>query len=408
MNKLEQLARDTAFYQKKKRAIPDTFLIDAPYMTKFDMQEHQDDLLIEKYQSLNRRLLLKIRTSGSTGKIVETLWEKNDYIVSNLCLWRLRKKYYGIQNTDFFLTFHSSVYSGTQVRDIKDIEIIHHRTYLSLNKFCFTENNFLKYAKEIKRADIIWIFTQPSMLLILAKLMQDHHILPEELFPKLKYIEVNGEIMFESDREMLRNFFNVPIANLYGASEVNGIAYQCPEGHLHILENNVIVQLYNSARIDADTYEGEIAVSSLHNKAMPIVSYALGDKVRINRSINCNYSSSPKMSVLIGRSSDRVPLAEGISISSYQVSYWIETVNSKIGNPILEYKVKSNEGACSIYLYIKSDFVGWEGKIISTLREQIREIYSGDNIEYICLNRPIDLSSNGKVRSVEHNEQTLY
>lgn len=404
MERLERWAQETDYYKNKSRKFIKDFLIDTPYMNKYDVQNYQDEMIVERYQNTYRNQLLKIRTSGSTGKIVEILWNKDDYIASNLCLWRLRQKYYNIKNSDFYLTFHSTVYNGTQVRENKELEIINHRTYLSINKFSFLPTNFERYIENILKHPIKWIFTQPSMLFILVKMMQDHNIKPQKIFPQLKYIELNGEILFESDREFFYNFFNVPIANLYGASEVNGIAYQCPNGHLHIMEKNVAVQLYNYRILDNHLYEGEIAVSSFHNKAMPIISYAIGDKVTINTNVNCKYSVSPTINIIIGRTNDRIKLSKNISVSSYELSYWIERVNTQIGNPILEYKFNCKNQKNIIFLYIKHDFLGWENVIIRKLQEEIEECYSVENIEYICLYSPIELSDNGKVRSVESNE----
>lgn len=404
MKRLKQWVLETKYYSRNGERFLRDFLIDTPYMNKYDVQKFQDEMIVNRYQNIYRNQLLKIRTSGSTGKIVEVLWDKDDYIASNLCLWRLRKRYYSINHSDFYLTFHSTVYNGTQVRDNKESEFIHHRTYLSINKFSFFKNNFEKYVEEISKQPIKWIFTQPSMLLILVKKLQDHNISPDMIFPELKYIELNGEILFKSDSELFKNFFKVPIANLYGASEVNGIAYQCPNGHLHIMDQNIVVQLFNYNILNNHIYEGEIAVSSLHNKAMPIVSYAIGDKVIVNTSVECEYSSSPEINIIIGRTNDKIYLSEKLSISSYQLSYWIERVNTEIGNPILEYKIKADTQNNVIFLYIKNDFKGWENVIVRKLKEQIGEVYSGDNIDCICLYNPIEISNNGKVRSVESDE----
>ena len=391
----------TSFCRNNKMEIPTGFLIEQPYMTKYDLQHAQEELLADEYHNTYRNELQIIRTSGSTGKIVEVFWNKEDYLASNLCLWRLRKRFYDITNSHYYLTFHSTVYNGTQVRDHQELEIIRKNTYLSISKFALSFENFTKYAEEMYYLPIQWIFTQPSMLLILMDIMKRHDIHPQTLFPRLKYIELNGEILFESERQLFENYFNVPVANLYGASEVNGIAYQCPCGHLHILERNVKVQLYNYKHIRDGVFEGDIAVTSLHNKAMPIISYALGDRIIVDNNVLCDYYDTPVINVLIGRSNDNINISETKCISSYQLSYWIERINTDIGNPILEYKLKNDVSNPILYLYIRQEFSGWTNVIIRKLDNLIQEQGLSVNFKYICLDQPIELSQNGKVRSVE-------
>ncbi len=408
MEKIKKLAKGTEYFSIKGQKISDDFLIRTPYMDKYDVQRFQDEMLVGRYQNTYRNQLLKIRTSGSTGKIVEILWNPDDYIASNLSLWRERWRYYRIKNTDFYLTFHSLIYSGTQVRENRELEIILNKTYLSINKLLFSESKLDDYIKLFARYPIKWIFTQPSMLLIFIKALQKNNLDPKRIFPHLRYIELNGEILFQSEQELFYDFFKVPIANLYGASEVNGIAYQCPGGHLHILEKNVKVQLFNYRRINEHIYEGEIAVSSLHNKVMPIISYALGDKVTIDTNVTCKYSISPVVNILIGRSNDRIPLLGNISFSSYQLSYWVERVNTEIGNPILEYKANYKNQKITIFLYIKQDFRGWENEIVYRFKKHLEKSNIKEKIDCICLLNPIELSDNGKVRGVEFDEETKH
>lgn len=41
---------------------------------------------------------------------------------------------------------------------------------------------------------------------------------------------------------MTKEHFNCQIANQYGANAFNIIAYECPHGHMNILESNVYVE----------------------------------------------------------------------------------------------------------------------------------------------------------------------
>ena len=397
----EEKSKQTSFGRHSKIKVPTGFLIEQPYMTKYDLQDYQDDLLIDEYHNAYRNELQIIRTSGSTGKIVEVFWSKEDYLASNLCLWRLRKRFYNIQNSDYCLTFHSTMYKGTQAGDYRELEMLENNTSLSISKFSLSLDTFKKYAEKIRSLPVQWILTQPSTLLILTNIMKEYAIDVKTLFPQLRYIELNGEILFDGVRQMFENYFDVPVANLYGASEVNGIAYQCPRGHLHIVDRNVRVQLFHYRQVSDGVFEGDIAVTSLHNKVMPIISYALGDRVVVDNNVLCDYCQTPVINVLIGRSNDNISISETRRVSSYQLSYWIERVNAEIGNPVLEYKLKTNDANPVLYLYVRKEFKGWDNVIIRRLDNLIQEQEPSVKFEYICYDHPIELSSNGKVRSVE-------
>ena len=115
---------------------------------------------------------------------------------------------------------------------------------------------------------------QPSLILKMIDVFENYNLKP---FPTLKYIELNGEVVTEFAKKRIKSFFNIPIANMYGANEVNGIALECPNGHMHILEQNVFVD------IRKDNHNNNtILVTSLKNTVTPIINYDLGDLVELD------------------------------------------------------------------------------------------------------------------------------
>ena len=68
------------------------------------------------------------------------------------------------------------------------------------------------------------------------------------------------------------------MANLYGSIEFNGIGLTCPEGHMHILKNNVFLENNNS----------ELIITGLNNYYMPLIRYNIGDIGSIMHNVNCS------------------------------------------------------------------------------------------------------------------------
>lgn len=68
--------------------------VEMAILTKQDIQTKSIDIINSDYHNLDINALKVARTSGSTGQPLEVFWSSNEMMRSNLCLWRLRKKYY--------------------------------------------------------------------------------------------------------------------------------------------------------------------------------------------------------------------------------------------------------------------------------------------------------------------------
>lgn len=74
----------------------------------------------------------------------------------------------------------------------------------------------------------------------------------------LKYIEITGEYLLESQREYIRNKYNVIIVNHYGVIETNYIALECPFQNKHLVDDNVFVELDNCTTVTLNTPDGAV------------------------------------------------------------------------------------------------------------------------------------------------------
>ena len=77
-------------------------------------------------------------------------------------------------------------------------------------------------------------------------------------------------------------FFNCKVASQYGCYEVNSIAYECPFHKLHVMTENVYVEIVE---------DNQICITSKHNRVMPFVRYKVGDRGRLCTDKNCSCGS---------------------------------------------------------------------------------------------------------------------
>lgn len=249
-----------------------------PILDKHNVIQNYDDIIDTH---IIKRDIKALTTSGTSGKPIRINWLNSDYIKSNFYTWNLRRKWYNIFPSDKFCTFHSSLTDGKS-SVIQDVLLYGNGRILSFGRYLYSEQILKKYVILMQKFKPKWILGQPSVIYILAQYIKNNNI----SINSIRYIELNGEYVDNSILNAIREVFNVPVSNLYGAVEFNGIALTCPHGNMHIINNNVYVE-----NIKKDSIS-QIIVTGLVNRYMPLIRYNIGDvgTVISSRRCNCGYS----------------------------------------------------------------------------------------------------------------------
>jgi phenylacetate-CoA ligase len=110
-----------------------------------------------------------------------------------------------------------------------------------------------------------------------------------------------------SDEKFLKDAFLVPIINEYGASELGVIAFPDKEFQWRLSDEDLFVEVLNEKGQPVEKGAvGRLVVTSLYNRAMPIIRYELGDMASVNFSAEGN-----TLSCLKGRLTDTLRLPSG-------------------------------------------------------------------------------------------------
>ena len=233
-----------------------------PILDKHNVIQNYDDIIDTH---IIKRDIKALTTSGTSGKPIRINWLNSDYIKSNFYTWNLRRKWYNIFPSDKFCTFHSSLTDGKS-SVIQDVLLYGNGRILSFGRYLYSEQILKKYVILMQKFKPKWILGQPSVIYILAQYIKNNNI----SINSIRYIELNGEYVDNSILNAIREVFNVPVSNLYGAVEFNGIALTCPHGNMHIINNNVYVE-----NIKKDSIS-QIIVTGLVNRYMPLIRYNIG------------------------------------------------------------------------------------------------------------------------------------
>ena len=304
-----------------------------PLLEKDEIVEDPLKLMAPCYLPLlYRGELVRNDTSGSTGKYMEVYWRKQDYIKSMYPLWFYRNYFYGIRTWDKMCRF----YTISRVGASEEMER-YTKTGLEFSKNDLSEERLLDIYHKMEEFQPVWLLLQPCIAELLC-FVKTKYQLPD--LASLRYIEMTGEELTEELRERICNCFHCPVADQYGANEVNSIAYECPQGHLHCMEDNVYVEILDDQGIPVpDGVSGNIYVTTCHNHAMPLIRYGIGDRGSIEEN-TCSCGHNGRILKLrSGRKDDWVWMEDGRKINPYVFIRAVEVVNAIYERSIFQFQV---------------------------------------------------------------------
>ncbi len=111
-----------------------------------------------------------------------------------------------------------------------------------------------------------------------------------------------GETVSEDLRERLRAEWRVPMIDAYSAGEFGTIAIDCPvQPHFHVQSESVYLEVLRDDGTPATAGEtGRVVITDLHNFAMPLIRYEIGDYARVGTLCSCG-RGLPVLTRVLGR-----------------------------------------------------------------------------------------------------------
>jgi phenylacetate-CoA ligase len=153
-----------------------------------------------------------------------------------------------------------------------------------------------------------YLMTYPSILRELARASAGGAV----RLAKLREVRTFGELLAPDIRELCRAAWNVPVTDVYSADEVGYIALQCPaHEHYHVQSEGVLVEVLDESGKPCGPGEiGRVVVTSLHNFALPLIRYELGDYAEAGTPCSCG-RGLPVLRRIMGRVRNMLVTATG-------------------------------------------------------------------------------------------------
>lgn len=349
-----------------------------PIITKRDIQQRPDSFMAHRFA---RSSLYASRTSGSSGQPTTTYFDRHAWLLSKYALkMRRLAATGGLPLRQRILVV--SEQTPEQLAAIADaapsgLRIFFQLRYLSIHTPVESHLQLL----HSYRPNIIYAF--PSYLIDLITAADRLGC----AVPRVATLYTSSEVLTPAARARIEQAFSGRIYDIYGSTEFKEVAWQCRAGLYHLNSENVYIESQEPGSC------GAVVLSSLCNRAMPLLRYDIGDRAVFGSNSCACGRASLHLIEFSGREGEMIALPAGRRISPYLLTTVIESVDS-----ILQYRI--NQTALRVFridVIVKSpgDSCRWREQISKQL-----ELVLGDDITIdVCEVDRLERAPSGK-RSV--------
>ena len=217
----------------------------------------------------------------------------------------------GIGVPYFFLWGASEDIARTQAGFRRlNLQLLHGRRTLNASRMSSRkEVEFLQQLNSTPRCGYIFGYANELHNLAVRSLQHGPHI-----ERPLKAVIATAEPLTESMRAIIERAFRCPVYNRYGSREAGDIASECKYRRgLHVNPLFTYLEVVDDeGKPLAYGQEGQFLVTNLHNRVMPLIRYAIGDRGVLQAPERCQCGISwPTIVALTGRVNDWVFLSDG-------------------------------------------------------------------------------------------------
>jgi len=263
-----ELFRDNGLDARDIRGVED--LSQIPILTKEVLRARASDLVTRERP---RRSWLNGHTSGTTGSPLSVWYDRDTCILNNAVDWR-HKAWAGAQPADWFgmLLGRTIVPPRTPRPPFWRTNYLQRHIWFS--SFHLTEQWLPLYVNEMRKRGLRFLEGYPSTLYVLAK-----HLVESGKRLPLAAVISSSETLHQAQREIIEGAFECRLFDFYASAERVVFAAECEEhAGKHIAEEFGYAEVVDeSGRHVPDGALGYLVGTTLHNTAMPLLRYKIGD-----------------------------------------------------------------------------------------------------------------------------------
>lgn len=258
---------------------------------------------------------------------------------------------------------------------------------LLLSSFHLTEATYKSYMHEIRKESPKFIVAYPSSLTILCTMMKKHNEAP---LIGLRGAICSSEMVYEWQRQLVREVLGVEIYSFYGHSEKTVSAIPDSQHRMLFEPSYGYVEFLDEKFKPVNTV-GEIAQvvsTGFQNDYMPFIRYQTSDYVRVDNHPPLGFTHVAKE--IIGRAQDFVYDKDGnrLPFTCSDEVFW--NIDGIIAYQYLQREV----GRLLIHLEVDNSFIN---ESIQNIQIEAEHMFYNCDVEVLIVDR-IERTSSGKFR----------
>lgn len=299
LERILQHARENVPYYRDL-SLSDASLDQYPILTKEIIKERFEDLTSLKRDKAST--WFENSSGGSTGKPQSFIQHASFVQWSMAALGYFFRDMRGIE----YATVPKVVFWGSERDIFKQRESIKAKvanfltqTYF-INSFRMSDEQMHDAVVLVKQVQPVFIKGYASSLYAFACFVRDNNL----KLPAPEFIYSSAESLRPFMRKVIEEVLGARVYDFYGSREVGAIAGECEQGNMHIFSFHNKIEVVDEQNQPVDVgEEGRVLVTNLHNTAMPLIRYDIGDRAVRGDDCACG-NPLPVLTSVSGRVTD--------------------------------------------------------------------------------------------------------
>jgi len=333
-----------------------------------------------------------VRTSGSTNEALQFYTNSNREAEINAA--RIRgHRWIGINKGEKEVYFWGSpveLDAQTRIKHLRDRLVNEPLT----NGFELTPDRVARAFDDWKRWRPKCLFGYPNSFVLMVRMAENQGLDLSELHTRgLQVICTTSEMLGEVNRRIIGDAFGVPVYDSYGLREAGLVGHECDRFTMHTNDEHLILETIDPQTLAPTAGEGELVVTSLISRVMPVIRYRTGDIVTLSHEPCACGRSLGRIAISGGRIADFIVTSRGTWIVGYAFIYICRSVPGIVKFQV----VQETMGEIGVRL-VTDDHFPADG--IERVTNKVRARLASDDAIHVELVDDIRPAPSGKYRPV--------
>ena len=177
-------------------------------------------------------------------------------------------------------------------------------------KTCDIHRPISEIVDELNQFQPYLIISYPTELELLADEQRAGRL---HIHPKV--LTTSGEHLSQQVRQKLSEAFDCDVQSTYSCTEGGTMACECPEHHLHINDDWVILEAvdHNNQPVPLGTPSSKVLMTNLSNRVCPFIRFEITDRLAVHNE-PCKCGNSMPWVTLEGRTDDILTFENGVKV----------------------------------------------------------------------------------------------